>query len=46
VRINTGPFKDYLALFKEYDGEKRAIVLLNLLDQQRELVVKLTQLTA
>ncbi|UTW49484.1 transcription termination/antitermination NusG family protein [Bacterioplanoides sp. SCSIO 12839] len=46
VRINTGPFKDYLALFKEYDGEKRAIVLLNLLDQQRELVVELTQLSA
>ena len=46
VRITSGPFKDYLALFKEYDGEKRAIVLLNLLNQQQELAVELTQLSA
>lgn len=45
VRINSGPFKDYLALFKEFDGEKRAIVLLNLLNQQQELAVELTQLS-
>lgn len=45
VRITSGPFKDYLALFKEYDGEKRAIVLLNLLHQQQELAVELTQLS-
>ena len=45
VRINSGPFKDYLALFKEYDGEKRAIVLLNLLNQQQELAVELNQLS-
>lgn len=45
VRITSGPFKDYLALFKEYDGEKRAIVLLNLLNQQQELAVDLTQLS-
>ena len=46
VRISSGPFKDYLAIFKEYDGEKRAIVLLNLLNQQQELAVELTQLSA
>lgn len=46
VRMTSGPFKDYLALFKEYDGDKRAIVLLNLLNQQQELVVELTQLSA
>jgi len=46
LRIQSGPFKDYVALFKEYDGEKRAIVLLNLLNQQQELAVELTQLSA
>lgn len=46
VRINSGPFKDYLAIFKEYDGQKRAIVLLNLLNQQQELALELTQLSA
>ncbi len=46
VRITSGPFKDHLALFKEYDGEKRAIVLLNLLNQQQELAVDLNQLSA
>ena len=46
LRIQSGPFKDYVALFKEYDGQKRAIVLLNLLNQQQELVVELEQLTA
>ena len=45
LRIQSGPFKDYVALFKEYDGEKRAIVLLNLLNQQQELVVELEQLS-
>ncbi|WP_419813536.1 transcription termination/antitermination NusG family protein [Bacterioplanoides sp.] len=46
VRITSGPFKDYIAIFKEYDGEKRAIVLLNLLNQQQELAVELNQLSA
>lgn len=46
VRINAGPFKDYLALFKEYDGEKRAIVLLSLLNQQQKLALELIQLSA
>lgn len=46
VRITSGPFKDYLALFKEYDGEKRAIVLMSLLNQQQELAVELIQLSA
>ena len=46
LRIQSGPFKDYVALFKEYNSKKRAIVLLNLLNQQQELIVELEQLTA
>ena len=44
VEITTGPFKDYQAIFKQFDGEKRAIILLNLLSQQQELLVELIQL--
>jgi transcriptional antiterminator RfaH len=46
VEINTGPFKDYQAIFKQFDGERRAIILLNLLNQQQELLVELEQLQA
>jgi transcriptional antiterminator RfaH len=44
VEITSGPFKDYQAIFKQYDGEMRAIILLNLLNQQQELLVELEQL--
>lgn len=46
VRITSGPFKDYQALFKQYDGEQRAIVLINLLNKQQELLVELNHLSA
>lgn len=44
VEITSGPFKDYQAIFKQFDGERRAIILLNLLNQQQELLVELQQL--
>lgn len=44
VEITSGPFKDYQAIFKQFDGEQRAIILLNLLSQQQELLVELEQL--
>jgi transcriptional antiterminator RfaH len=46
VEVTTGPFKDYQAIFKQFDGERRAIILLNLLNQQQELLVELEQLQA
>jgi transcriptional antiterminator RfaH len=44
VTIASGPFKDYQAIFEQFDGEKRAIVLLNLLNQQQQLLVELKHL--
>jgi transcriptional antiterminator RfaH len=44
IEIVSGPFKDYQAIFKQFDGEQRAIILLNLLNQQQELLVELEQL--
>jgi transcriptional antiterminator RfaH len=40
VEIILGPFKDYQAIFKQFDSEQRAIILLNLLCQQQELLVE------
>lgn len=33
----AGPFKNYQTIFKLFDNEHRAIVLLNLLNQQQEM---------
>ena len=44
VEVISGPFKDYQAIFKQFDGEHRAIILLNLLNQQQELLVDLSLL--
>lgn len=44
VEITSGPFKDYQAIFKQFDGEQRAIILLGLLNQQQELLVEIQQL--
>jgi transcriptional antiterminator RfaH len=46
VEVTSGPFKDYQAIFKQFDGETRAIILLNLLNQQQELLVELEHLHA
>lgn len=44
VMLKSGPFQHYEAIFQEYDGTERAIILLTLLGQQNELVVELAQL--
>ncbi len=44
VTLNNGPFAHYQALFKEYDGAQRGIILLSLLGQQNELVIQLADL--
>lgn len=44
VTLKDGPFKNYQAIFKNYDGQERAIILLNLLNQQNELLVELTNI--
>lgn len=44
VELTDGPFRHYQALFKEYKGSERAIILLSLLGQQNELIVELTEL--
>jgi transcription antitermination factor NusG len=44
VEITSGLFKDYQAIFKQFDGEARVIIILNLLNQQQELLVELEQL--
>lgn len=46
VTLEHGPFQHYQALFKEYDGAKRGIILLSLLGQQNELVIQLADLRA
>lgn len=45
VALIDGPFKNYQALFQRYDGAERAIILLNLLNQQNEICVALDSLT-
>lgn len=44
IRLTEGPFKDYQAIFNRYDGEERAIILIQLLNQQNQLLVSLEQL--
>ncbi|MAS26407.1 MAG: transcription/translation regulatory transformer protein RfaH [Oceanospirillaceae bacterium] len=44
VRIESGPFRLYEAIFEEFDGEHRAIVFLTLLNQQQRLVLDLQEL--
>jgi len=46
VEVTSGPFKDYQAIFDQFDGEARAFVLLDILNQQQELLVELKQLQA
>lgn len=44
VELKEGPFRHYQALFKEYKGAERAVILLTLLGQQNELIVELAEL--
>jgi len=46
VTLHNGPFQHYQALFKEYDGAERGIILLSLLGQQNELLIQLADLRA
>ncbi len=45
VSLKEGPFRNYEAIFQEYDGDERAVILLTLLGQQNELVVELNELS-
>lgn len=39
VRIIAGPFKGLDAIFSEPDGDKRSIIMLNLLNQQKAITI-------
>lgn len=41
VEITSGPFRGCQAIFKQFDGEQRTIILLN---QQQEFLIELEQL--
>ena len=45
VRIESGPFQLYEGIFEEYDGERRAVIFLSLLNSQQKLVMDLHDLT-
>jgi transcriptional antiterminator RfaH len=45
VSISDGPFKDLQAVFVEYDGEKRAFVLLKLLGRWQKMSVELSAIS-
>lgn len=46
VQVMSGPFKHYQAIFKEYQGSERAIILVSLLGQQNELLMELKGLSS
>ena len=39
IKVTGGAFEGYDAIFKEYDGERRAIILLDFLGRQRQIKV-------
>lgn len=41
IEFTDGPFKHYHGIFHEYDGDKRAIVLIDVLSRQHAIVVDL-----
>ncbi|MDM7857748.1 transcription/translation regulatory transformer protein RfaH [Thiopseudomonas sp. CY1220] len=44
VTLADGPFRDYQAIFHQYNGEERAVILIKLLGQQNQLLIDLAQL--
>lgn len=44
VQIQDGPFKGVEAIFQAYDGEERAIVLINFMQKQQRVTVPLKNL--
>lgn len=46
VRLLSGPFKDYEAIFETYESDRRAMLLLTILGQQVELIVALDEIQA
>ena len=39
VTIKSGPFKGLDAIFQEPDGEARSLILINLLNQQKTIII-------
>ena len=46
VTLMSGPFRNYEAIFREFNGKERATILLSILGQQSELLVDLDELVA
>lgn len=44
IRFVSGTFKDYEAIFANYNGEERAFIFINMLGQQNRLLVELQQI--
>jgi len=46
IQIKEGPFKGLQAIFKAYEGEERALILIELLHKQQELALPLNAITS
>jgi len=46
VQLNEGPFEGINAIFQAYDGEARAIVLINFMQKQQEVRVPVSSIKA
>ncbi|WP_338355652.1 transcription/translation regulatory transformer protein RfaH [uncultured Marinobacter sp.] len=46
VQLNEGPFEGINAIFQAYDGEARAIVLINFMQKRQEVKVPLSSIKA
>lgn len=46
VQLNEGPFEGINAIFQAYDGEARAIVLINFMQKQQQVKVPVSSITA
>lgn len=46
VELGDGPFKGLNAIFQCYDGDERAVVLINFIQKQQRLKVPITALTS
>ena len=45
VQLNEGPFEGINAIFQAYDGEARAIVLINFMQKQQRVKVPVSAIT-
>lgn len=46
LRIEHGPFANLETTFERFDGDERVVVLLNMLQKQQQLTMKLADVTA